>query len=87
MSEAAVLSQPPAVQLAAGGDGGAVGAAAGDVTDAFGLQGLDEPRFVTVPENKRDDFALIPGRVHAKPASFSGVGRRAGGRGLKHTFC
>lgn len=59
MSEAAVLAQPPAVQLAAGGDGGAVGAAAGDVTDAFGLQGLDEPRFVTVPEDKQGDLLEI----------------------------
>lgn len=56
MSKAAVLPESPAVELATGGDGGAVGAAAGDVTDAFGLQGLDEPRFVTVPKNKQGDL-------------------------------
>lgn len=49
MSEAAVFAQTPTVQLPAGGDGGAVRAAAGDVTDTFGLQRLDQPRFVTVP--------------------------------------
>lgn len=49
VSEAAVFAQTPAVQLPAGGDCGAVRAPTGDVTDTFGLQCLDQPRFVTVP--------------------------------------
>lgn len=56
MSKAAVLPQAPAVELAAGGDGGTVGASAGDVTDALGLQDLDEARFVTVPKNQKHNL-------------------------------
>lgn len=48
-----------------------MGAAAGNVTDAFSLQGLDETRFVTIPKKKKKgQFALITGRVHAKQAYF-----------------
>lgn len=56
MSEAAVFSQTPAVQLAAGGDGRAVRAAAGDVTDPFGLQCFNQPRLVAVPKKQNHTF-------------------------------
>lgn len=45
----AILAEAPGVQLAAGREGCAVRAPTGDVPDAPALQGLDEPRFVTVP--------------------------------------
>lgn len=70
VSEAPVLAQAPAVQLAAGGDGGAVGAAAGDVADAFGLQGLDEPRFVTVPKSGKGNWLSFEGElIRHRPVS------------------
>lgn len=49
MAQSPILPQAPAVELPTGGDGCTVGAAAGDVPDPLGLQGLDEPRLVTVP--------------------------------------
>lgn len=49
MPQPAVLPEAPGVQLAAGCEGCAVRAPAGDVPDALGLQGLDQPRLVTVP--------------------------------------
>lgn len=74
MTEAAIFPQTPTVQLAGGGDGGAVRAAAGDVSDALGLQRLDQPRFVTVPEEGNADFSLT--------ASSGGDPRSAGKRNL-----
>lgn len=60
MSEAAVFTQTPAVQLSTGGDGGAVGAAAGDVADALGLQGLNQSGLITVPISRtRHRYCLI----------------------------
>lgn len=53
MAQAPVLAQAPAVQLPTGGDGRAVGAAAGNVPDTLGLQGLDQTRLITVPEGRR----------------------------------
>lgn len=49
MSKAAIFTQTPAVQLPARGDRSTVGAATGNVADAFGLQCFNQPRFVTVP--------------------------------------
>lgn len=49
MAQPAVLPEAPGVQLAARGEGRAVRAPAGDVADALGLQGLDQPRLVAVP--------------------------------------
>lgn len=50
MSESAIFTQPPAVQLPAGCDGSAVRAATGNVTDALRLQRLNKPGLVTVPK-------------------------------------
>lgn len=62
VSEAAVFAQTPTIQLPAGGDCGAVRAATGNVTDTFGLQCLDQPRFVTVPTvDTRISFNLRQG--------------------------
>lgn len=52
MSESAIFTQPPAVQLPAGCDGSTVRAATGDVTDALRLQRLNKPGLVTVPKGK-----------------------------------
>lgn len=53
MSKAAIFPQTPAIQLPTGGDGGTVRAATGYVTDALGLQCLNQPRFVTVPKTEK----------------------------------
>lgn len=63
MSKAAIFPQTPAIQLPAGGDRRAVRAATGDVTDALGLQSLDQPRLVTVPKARKSDFSLISRKV------------------------
>ena len=59
MSEAAVFTQTPAVQLPTGGDGSTVRAATGDVTDALGLQCLNQPGLITVPEGKIIPFISV----------------------------
>lgn len=69
MPQAAVLAQPPAVQLPAGRDGGAVGAATRDVPNTLGLQGLDQPRLVTVPGRETPSQQLI--RLHANTANIT----------------
>lgn len=56
MSKAAIFPQTPAIQLPAGGDRRTVRAATGDVTDALGLQCLNQPRLVTVPKAENPNF-------------------------------
>lgn len=63
MSKAAIFPQTPAIQLPTGGDGGTVRAATGYVTDALGLQCLNQPRFVTVPKTENQDIVrILPSR-------------------------
>ena len=59
MSKAAIFPKTPTIQLPTGGDGRTVRAATGNVTDALGLQCLNQPRFVTVPKTENQDFVKI----------------------------
>lgn len=54
VAQPSILPQAPGVELPTGGDGSAVRAAAGNVSDSLRLQGLDEARFVTVPKAREE---------------------------------
>lgn len=49
MSQPAIFSETPSIQLPTGGEGCTVGAPAGNVPDTLGFQSLYQPRLVTVP--------------------------------------
>ena len=60
MSQAAVLSKTPGVQFTAGRERRTVRAPAGNVPDSLGLQGLYQPRLVTVPKARLSKIPYHP---------------------------